>query len=143
MQKVAADINFLKQDESLTGGSAHYYLADTLLKIVTRGKLDPDKEFGIKGFYAEVVFVKSRSSAAGRPFTMVYDQTYGFNNVYTNFNFLKDCKKVSGGGKGYYLEGAEDVKFTQKEFEEKLDGSKKLDKAYWNLLEGAFENLVP
>jgi RecA/RadA recombinase len=142
MQKVVADVNYLKADESMPGGSASIYLCDTLLKLVTKGKLDPEKEFGIRGFYAEGMFIKSRSAAAGRPFTLVYDQNYGFSNVYTNYVMLKEQKLVGGAGQGFYLDGLPNIKFSQKNFAEKLNTVPALQNRYEELLSARAEELI-
>ena len=50
----SAAVNYLKQDEAIAGGKAALYVTDTLLKITTSSKLEPDKLWGIKGFEAKV-----------------------------------------------------------------------------------------
>jgi hypothetical protein len=143
MNKVSADLNFLKPEEGLPGGTGFIFISDTLIILKAKGKLDPAKDFGIKGFFIEASFIKSRNSAAGRPFTLVYDQVYGFDNTFTNYNFLKDMKKTGGGGRGFYLEGKPDTKFAQKDFADKLAEDKKFCRHYEQLLLGALEELVP
>ena len=71
-------------------GKAVTYLTNTLIRLGADKKLDPEKDFGVKGFYVEGKLVKSRNNAAGIQFKMVYDQEQGFDNDLTNFVNLKD-----------------------------------------------------
>lgn len=113
--KTSNDLNYLGQDETSPGGMAVMYLADTLLKVQASSKLEEDKDFGIKGFNVIATLIKSRSNEAGRKFEMVYSQSEGFHNFFTNFNYLKSLKTyLKGNGKAYYFEFAPDKKFTQK-----------------------------
>ena len=114
--KKAATLNYLGQDENISGGKYCIYIADTLVKLTASSKLEPDKDFGIKGFFSRCKFIKSRSNEAGSEITLVFEQKTGFNNILTNFNFCKDMKLLKGSPRAYYFEGAEDYKFTQKTF---------------------------
>lgn len=129
-----ADINYLKPDENLKGGNAALYLTDTLIRVKASTKLTEDKEYGIRGFVVELTLVKSRSNTAGIPFEVVYDQASGFDNDLTNLRFLKKMGHLKGSPRAFYFEGAEDVKFTQKTFKEKLYASEELQDAVAALL---------
>lgn len=117
--KSKADINYLKQDESIPGGRAVTYITNTLFKLETGAKLEEDKEFGIKGFYLNGIVVKSRNAEAGRVFKMVYNQNEGIDNILTNYVFMKEQKRISGGGRSYYLDTLPDIKFSQRDFKTK------------------------
>jgi energy-coupling factor transporter ATP-binding protein EcfA2 len=130
-----AMLQYLKVDESLPGGSTPIYLADTLLRVETKTKLSEDKEFGIKGHIGKITAVKSRSNAAGTPFDcFVYEQKGGFCNILTNFVFLKQCGHLRGTGRGYFFEGAEDIKFTQKTYRATYLENETLQQAVEDLL---------
>ncbi|QXN70305.1 putative UvsX-like recombinase [Bacillus phage vB_BspM_Internexus] len=121
MAKTQAQVNYFKQDESIPGGTSCIYLANTLLKLVSSSKLEPDKEFGIKGFKVNGELIKSRSNSAGNKFEMVFDQEKGFDNVLTNYLLLKSNGVIGGAGRGFYLNTLPDVKFSQKTVKEKYE----------------------
>lgn len=114
-QRSAKELNYLGNDESCPGGSSVIYLADTLLKVAPGSKLEEDKDFGVKGFMVNGMYLKTRSNEAGRPFELVFNQKIGFDNFYTNFNFLKKEKYLRGNGRAYYFDFDPDTKFTQKD----------------------------
>lgn len=114
--KSQAQINFLSQDESLSGGAAALYLADTLIKFKASTKLEEEKEFGVKGFTVQATLVKSRSNESGRTVDLIFEQKRGFNNLLTSFIKLKSLGLLRGNGRAYYYDFAPDVKFTQKTF---------------------------
>lgn len=143
MQKTQADVNFLKQDETLPGGKAPIYLSNYLFKLVTSKKLTPDKEFGVKGFEVNLELIKSRSAAAGLSVTLLFDQDRGFNNVLSNFLFLKDQKLLKGGGKGYYFDFAPDVKFSQRTFQQKYEENPEFAAAFDEAVKEELYKIVP
>lgn len=115
-----SQVNYLSQSETLPGGNACIYLTNTLIRITTKSKLEPDKGYQIKGFETAVSLVKSRSSAAGRSVTMVYNQFEGFDNDLSLLEYIKACGKLKGAGVSYKLEGLEDHTFRLSAFKDKL-----------------------
>lgn len=134
MAKTKAQINYLKQDESVPGGNKPLYLANNIFKVETGSKLTDDKDLGINGFYNNIIIVKSRSNRAGQVVECVYNQNTGFDNILSNYNLLKGEKRIGGAGRSFYLEGAQDCKFAQKEFKRKLKEKPEMQKAYKTLL---------
>lgn len=128
--RTQASLNFLSQDESLPGGSSANFLANTLLKLKASSKLDPDKDFGIKGFIVIGELVKSRSNEAGYKFEMVFNQSIGYDNLLTNFLLLKRLNYLKGNGRAYYFDFDPDVKFTQKTFKETYNKNSSFRKAF-------------
>jgi RecA/RadA recombinase len=128
--KTQAQLNYLKQDESIPGGTSCVYLANTLLKLQASSKLEEDKDFGIKGFKAIGELIKSRSNEAGNKFTLVYSQSEGYHNLLTNFLMLKDLGFLKGNGRAYYFAEAPNEKFTQKNFAEKYATNPVLKEAF-------------
>lgn len=116
--KPSKAVNYLKEGESLSGGTGMTYMASTLIKLTPGKSLAPDSDLYIKGFIDHCEIIKSRNAAAGTKFDLVYDQENGFSNPLTNLNMLIELKMLNGG-RGpakYYIEGYEDKKFSKKEF---------------------------
>ena len=118
---VQAEINYLKQGESLPGGTIAKFMTDTLIKITPGTKLEADKLWGIKGFEAKVEICKSRHAPAGRAVNMIYDQTNGFRNDLSMLDYIKTCGALKGNGMAYYFDGHEEYKFKLSNFKEKFD----------------------
>lgn len=142
MVKSKAQINYLKQDETIPGGHTPLYLANNIFRVDPGSKLAEDEKFGIPGFMNKITIIKSRTNRAGQELDCVYDQNNGFSNEYSNFNFLKDQKLVGGAGRSFYLQGAESIKFSQKAFEEKLYESEELQKVYKKLLAQSLRQFI-
>ena len=117
----SAQINYLKQNESLPGGSVAKFMTDTLIKLTASSKLEEDKLWGIKGFEAKVEICKSRHAPAGRSVNMIYDQTNGFRNDLSMLDYIKSCGALKGNGMAYYIDGYDAVKFRLSNYKEKFD----------------------
>jgi RecA/RadA recombinase len=142
MMKSKAQVNYLKQDESIPGGNKPIYLANNIFKVDPGSKLTEDKEYGIQGFVNTITIVKSRSNRAGQTMDVIYDQNRGYDNIYSNYHFLKSEKLIGGAGRSFYVQGAEDVKFSQKDFKTKLKASKELRKAFLKAVGGALKQFI-
>jgi RecA/RadA recombinase len=143
MAKTQAQVNFLKQDETLPGGNAAIYLSNYLIKLVSAKKLTPDKEYGIKGFRVIGELIKSRSAAAGLTYDSVYEQQTGFSNVLSNYELLKASDKIGGSGRGFYLKGLDDIKFSQKTIIEKYESDEKFRAEFDRLSEECLTAFIP
>jgi len=121
-----ASINYLKQNESLPGGLAPQYLTNTLIKITTSSKLDEEKTYKIKGFEAKIELIKSRTAPAGRVVNMIFNQAEGFDEELSLLDYIKANGGLKGGGRSYYLEGMDDVKFSLGDFKQKVSETPEL-----------------
>lgn len=121
--------------ETLPGGLSCIYLSNNLIRLVASTKLDRDSTYGIKGFKVIGEFIKSRTNEAGNQFTMIFNQSMGFDNVLTNLENLKELGCLKGNGRAYYFEDAPDIKFTFKTFKEKYNESEKLRLVVQKLIE--------
>lgn len=126
MQRTKAQVSYLKQDESLPGGNTIIYLTNLLLRFDDNCKLKEDEAFGIAGNLVDITLVKSRNNRAGKSCTLVFDQNNGFDPELSLFVMLKNAKKVNGAGAYLYFGDRDDIKFSQKNFKEKLNESKEL-----------------
>jgi len=135
MMPTQASINFLKQDETLPGGLAMQYMTDTLIKITTSSKLDETKTYMIKGFEAKIELIKSRTSAAGRAVTMIYNQLEGFDDELSMLEFVKSNGMVKGSPVAYFIEGLDTVKFRFSNFKEVIKNNKEFRDHFYAVAE--------
>lgn len=132
MQRTKAQVAYLKQDESLPGGNTILYLTNLLIRFDDNSKLKEDEAFGIAGNMVDISLVKSRNNRAGKSCTLVFDQHNGFDPELSLFVMLKNAKRVNGAGAYLYIGDCSDIKFSQKNFKEKLKESPELRQAFIN-----------
>ena len=111
---------YLKNNETLPRGNAPIYLASNVLRLDDAKKLKEDEAFGFSGTLTSISTVKSRTAKANQSTTMVFDQDNGFDAELSLFVMLKEMGKINGAGVGLYLGDRNDLKFSQKNFKEKL-----------------------
>lgn len=140
--KTANDLNYLGQDETTPGGTSVVFLANNLLKLQAGAKLEEEKDFGIKGFKVTAQYLKSRSNESGRKFELIFSQSKGFDNFYTNFNYLKAEKYLRGSGLAYYFDFDPNTKFKQKNAKELYLSNSEWAKGFDELVEDAYYNFI-
>lgn len=100
-------------------GRTPVYLANNIFRLDPGSKLTEDKEFGINGFMNKITLIKSRSARAGQEVEFVFNPEIGYDNVLTNYYYMKKEGLVSGAGRSFYFNFEPNVKFSQKEFKNK------------------------
>lgn len=130
MQRTKSQVAYLKQDESLPGGNTVIYLTNILLKFDDNSKLKQDEAFGIAGNLVDITLIKSRNNRAGKSCTLVFEQDRGFDPELSLFVMLKNAKRINGAGAYLYVGNCSDVKFSQKNFKQKLKESPELRQAF-------------
>ena len=113
--KSPAEVLYMKQDETCTGGKTPLFLAHILLKFIAVGseKYD-DEDDGFSGFKVRTDIIKSRVSAAGKFCNLIYDKNTGVDMVRSTVDYAKEMGLVSGNRNGYYFITDKDEKFTLK-----------------------------
>ena len=130
----AAQISGLKQGERLSGGRTSLYLANNMFRLDDAGTLKDSEGFGIRGTIVNIKAVKSRTNANNIPVPFIFNKTTGaFDNILSLFYFLKSNGALGGAGRSMYLENCPDIRFSQKEFKDKLLESTELQKAFAEL----------
>lgn len=130
----AAQVSGLRQGERLPGSRTSLYLANNMFRLDDAGTLKDSEGLGIRGTVVNIKAVKSRTNANNVPVPLIFNKTTGaFDNVLSLFYFLKSNGALGGAGKSMYLENCPDIRFSQKEFKEKLMESPELQKAFAEL----------
>jgi hypothetical protein len=115
-----SQISYLKQNETLPGGNTPIYMSNNIIRFDDNSKLKPDKEFGINGSIVDVSLLKSRVASVNQSVPLIFNYNTGFDAELSMFLMLKNIGKVKGAGAYYYIEGAENIKFAQKNFKKEL-----------------------
>ncbi len=130
MQRTKAQVSYLKQGEVLPGGNAAIYLSNNIIRFDDNSKLKESEAFGIDGALVDVSLLKSRTSQVGRSATLVFDYQKGFDQELSLFILLKNYNRVKGAGAYLYFEERPDLKFSQKQFKEKLASNPELQQVF-------------
>lgn len=130
----SADMQYLGQNETLKGGKTSVYVSDLLLKFVatsTKFGGEKDNKYGdnIQGFTIKVQIIKSRNTTAGISFELVYDQVTGINNELSNLEAFINYGIIEGKSSFTFFDNP-DIKFTRKNFLDKLKDNPSLVESY-------------
>ena len=143
MVHTKAAVNYLKPEESITGGNVPIYLANNIIKFEAGDKLKDSELFGINGFTVKLTLIKSRSNRAGQEGILVFDQVNGVDNQLSNLLFIKNNKILQGAGVGYYIPDMPDVKFRLSTFKEKFKSNKDFRIAFKKLIINEYRKFIP
>lgn len=142
MAKKKAKLSYLKQDESLPGGNTPIYLANLLIRFDDNTKLKDSEGLGIAGNVVDLTLLKSRTSNVGKSIPLIFDHKRGFDAELSLLQLLKDMKLVNGAGAYLYLKDRNDIKFSQKQFKNKLGEDAEFRKLFMEVALEALEELI-
>lgn len=125
-----AQLSYLKQGERLPGGRAAIYLANNMFRVDDNTKLKAGEAFDIDGSIVDVQILKSRTNKSGKSIPMVFNLETGFDPELSLFILLKSAGKINGAGVGFYIGDRKDLKFSQKQFKEKLHDNPELQQIF-------------
>ena len=142
MAKKKAQLSYLKQDESLPGGKTPIYLSNLLIRFDDNTKLKDTEGLGIAGNIVDLTLLKSRTSNVGKSVPLVFDHKRGFDPELSLLQLLKDMKLINGAGAYLYFKDRSDLKFSQKQFKDKLVESEEFRKVFMETSLEALEQLI-
>lgn len=141
-ERKKAQVSYLKPDESLGGGRVATYVTNLLVRLDDNTKLKETEGLGVRGSIVEVTLLKSRTSAAGRSINLVFDFANGFDKELSLLLMLKEQGLVVARGAYMRLVNNEDIKFTQKQFKEKLQTDVEFQRAIMEQVQIGLMNLI-
>ena len=142
MAKKKAQLSYLKQDESLPGGKTPIYLSNLLIRFDDNTKLKDTEGLGIAGNIVDITLLKSRTSNVGKSVPLVFDHKRGFDPELSLLQLLKDMKLINGAGAYLYFKDRSDLKFSQKQFKEKLMENEEFRKVFMEASLEVLESLI-
>lgn len=104
------DMKFLTYGKEIPGGNALKYNAFQLLEMKISAVLK-EEVFGFSGVAVTAKCVKNKLFSPNIPITLIGNYVTGFNNFWTNVEFLKSTKRLNQGGGWFYLTKKPDPKF--------------------------------
>lgn len=140
--KSQGQLSYLKPDERIGGGRAAIYVSNLLVRMDDHSKMKEDEGFGIDGILVDLTLLKSRTSHAGNKVTLVFNYESGFDPELSLLYFLKSEKLVNGAGAYLYFGDRSDLKFSQKQFKQKLKESEEFRQAFVDTIMPALQKLI-
>jgi RecA/RadA recombinase len=138
-----AQISGLKVGERLPGGKTALYIANNLFRLDDKGTLKEGEGYGIAGQVVDVSIIKSRTNRNKTSVPLIFDKTNGhFDEELSMFHYLKVNGCIGGAGRSMFLDGAPDIKFSQKEFLDKLHESVELQLAFAKACRNELDKLL-
>jgi RecA/RadA recombinase len=107
------DLRFMSSHKDMPGGNVLKFNAFQLLEMKVRSVLKPDM-YGFEGIKVGVKCVKNKLFPPNVEIELVGDFVTGFSNFWTNFDFLKETKRLNAGAWNY-LVSLPDKKFRTKD----------------------------
>ena len=143
----AKRVQYLNVDETCPGGTGFPQFSDYFLKMVPSESLTNkiDEGFAIPGKIIRCTVVKSRLSYDGRQFELVLTAN-GFSNAWSNLQFLRANKYLSGAGAHLFLKdssGRETQKFSMRNWENLYEGNQEFRDIADAVLSEALMSIVP
>lgn len=109
--KKPATLRYLPNDD-IPGGRSILFNSIQLLYLRAIG--DIGGEYGFHGSRVLCKAIKNKLFSPNIPINLVFNFERGFNNTYTNYELLKDAKRIVHHSKGWYkLTSCPDPKFQQ------------------------------
>lgn len=124
-QKTQAQIQYMKTNENIPGGTGPIYYSQNLLRFIYKGKYVFEKD-GFDGFLVEVQFIKSKTNRGGSSVQLVYDYNTGFDPWLTMLHYANMACVIKGRNPYSYFESAPDIKFNSKQFRDIIGGKPEL-----------------
>jgi len=107
------DLKFMSSSKEMPGGTVLKYNAFQLVEMKTGKVLEADK-YGFDGIIVKLKCVKNKLFPPNIDIEVAGSFTNGFSNFWTNYEFLKNCKKLNSGAWNYLVEMPE-TKFRTKD----------------------------
>lgn len=139
--KTQAQIMYLKQDESVPGGTAPIYLANNLFKFVSSTKYKKEDD-GFDGFMVRVEMLKSRSNKANQFCNLIYNQETGFSPIMSLLQFADDNGIIDGRNPYKFFKNNKDVKFDSRKFLDECHSNDKVRDALMEATQPLLDELL-
>jgi hypothetical protein len=107
------DLRFMSSHKDMPGGNVLKFNAFQLLEMKVKAILKPDM-YGFEGIKVGVKCVKNKLFPPNVEIMLVGNFVTGFSNFWTNFDFLKETKRLTAGAWNYLI-SLPDKKFRTKD----------------------------
>jgi RecA/RadA recombinase len=98
----AKEMKFMPTGKDMPGGNILKFNAFQMLNMKVKAVVDP-KKLGFDGQIVEVACIKNKLFMPNVPVQIVGNFVTGFNNFWTNYNFLVETKRLTSGAWNYLV----------------------------------------
>jgi RecA/RadA recombinase len=109
----APDLKWLN-DKKIPGGNSVIYNTKQIIFLKPSSDIKPD-ELGFNGMFIDGFTIKNKLFTPHIAFSLVFSFEKGFSNFWSNWNMLKDFKRIVVSGGWCRIIDIPDMKFRQKE----------------------------
>jgi RecA/RadA recombinase len=138
----APDLKMMTSSKTMPGGTILKYNAFQLLEmkvktVISPGGTNDSAKYGFEGIICKVKCVKNKLFAPNVEIEIVGSFVNGFSNFWTNFNFLKETKRLTAASWNY-LVNLPDKKFRTKD----APNLYKTDETFRNAFDAAVKEAI-
>ena len=116
----------LKDNECLPRGEAPIFYASTVFRSnpsAAKSKAFTTDEHGFDGFLSTIQVSKTKTTFIGGEVNLVFREDKGFDPVYSIYQFAYDCGLFMGNNPNIRIKGAEEFRFSKKNFGEQFENN--------------------
>ena len=88
------------------------------------------------------MLAKSKTNFIGATLNVAFNASKGFDPIYTMFEFAKQCGIVQGKNPNLYIEGMDDMKFSRKNFAQKMMDNPEFNRRFMRTMQPYLEALL-
>ena len=131
------------QTETLPRGTRPLFLAHTAIRAnAIKSNMYAKEDVGFDGFMVNLQLAKSKTNYIGATINVAFNASKGFDPIYTMFEFAKQCGLIQGKNPNLYIEGMQDMKFSRKNFAQKMMDNPEFNKRVMSTLRPYLEALL-
>lgn len=131
------------QTETLPRGTRPLFLAHTAIRANSiKSNMYVKEDVGFDGFVVNLMLAKSKTNYIGATLNVAFNASKGFDPIYTMFEFAKQCGLIQGKNPNLYLEGMQDMKFSRRNFAQKMMDSPEFNKKFMSTMKPYLEALL-
>lgn len=131
------------QTETLPRGTRPLFLAHTAIRANSiKSNMYVKEDIGFDGFVVNLMLAKSKTNYIGATINVAFNASKGFDPIFTMFEFAKQCGLIQGKNPNLYLEGMQDMKFSRKNFAQKMMDNPEFNKKFMSIMKPYLEALL-
>lgn len=131
------------QTETLPRGTRPLFLAHTAIRANSiKSNMYVKEDVGFDGFVVNLMLAKSKTNYIGATINVAFNASKGFDPIFTMFEFAKQCGLIQGKNPNLYLEGMQDMKFSRKNFAQKMMDNPEFNKKFMSIMRPYLEALL-
>ena len=135
----------LKDNECLPRGEAPIFYASTVLRSnpsAAKSKAFTVEDYGFDGFLSTIQVSKTKTTFIGGEVNLVFREDKGFDPVYSIYQFAYDSGLFIGANPNLRIKGAEEYKFSKKNFGEQFENNEEFRTAILGAIQPYLEAIA-